>query len=47
MAKKSKEKKPAKKRADKYESKLAISGTLDQVLQISINTAKKPEKKKA
>ena len=34
-------KKKKKKRADKYEKKLAIEGTLDEVLKVSV-----PEKKK-
>jgi hypothetical protein len=41
-----KKEKPKKKRSEKYDSKLAISGSLDQVLQVSIDSAKKPEKKK-
>lgn len=41
-----KKKKPAKKKRPKhYEQKLAISGTLDEVLKVSIAAAKKPEKK--
>jgi len=36
MAKKKKVKKKAKARAEKYESKLSIKGTLDEVLKISI-----------
>lgn len=41
-----KKKKTKKKRSDKYESKLSISGTLDQVLKVSVDSAKKPEGKK-
>ncbi len=36
---------PKKKRAANYEKKLAISGTLDQVLKVSVDSAKKPVKK--
>jgi hypothetical protein len=39
MAKRPK-KKPAKKRASKYDSKLAIKGTLDEVLKVSIPKSK-------
>lgn len=35
--------KPTKKRATKYDKKLAIKGTLDQVLKVS---TEKPKKKK-
>lgn len=42
MAKKAKKKKkPAKKRASKYESKVKIIGTLDDVLMVSIPSNKK------
>jgi dsDNA-binding SOS-regulon protein len=34
--KKSAKKRTSKKRADKYDSKLAIIGTLDEVLKVSI-----------
>jgi hypothetical protein len=40
MAKKSKIKKPSK-RASKYEKKLKIIGTLDEVLKVSIPKEKK------
>jgi hypothetical protein len=40
MAKKPKR----KKRAKKYESKLAIAGSLDDVLKVSIGSAKLPKK---
>jgi hypothetical protein len=35
-SKKSTKKNPTKNRADKYESKLKIVGTLDQVLKVSV-----------
>jgi hypothetical protein len=41
-------KKPAPKkkaRTDKYDSKLSINGSLDDVLKVSVASAKKPEKK--
>jgi hypothetical protein len=40
-----KKEKPKKKRSEKYDTKLSISGTLDQVLKVSVDSAKKPEKK--
>lgn len=39
----SKDKKPKKERTDKYEEKLHIKGTLDQVLKVSV--PKKDKKK--
>jgi len=38
-------KKKKKKRADKYEKKLAIEGTLDEVLKVSTQPDKKEIKK--
>lgn len=45
MAKKKAGKK-GKERSKQYEEKLAISGTLDEVLRVSIDSAKPPQKKK-
>ena len=44
MVKKKPVKKKAKKRAHKYENKLAIVGSLDDVLKVSVATAKKTVK---
>jgi hypothetical protein len=48
MAKKKKafkkKKKPEKKRATKYENKLKIVGTLDEVLRVASNSTKKAPK---
>lgn len=38
-------KKKIKKRANKYENKLAIEGTLDEVLKVSTQPDKKESKK--
>lgn len=35
-----------KKRADKYESKLSILGSLDEVLKIAVSTKKEKKAKK-
>lgn len=39
--------KPKKKRSEKYERKLAIAGTLDEVLRVSVPVAKPQAKKSA
>lgn len=36
-----KKKKIKKKRADKYDNKLSIGGTLDEVLKVSVKPSKK------
>ncbi len=43
MAKKKKAKKESKERAEKYDKKLAIDGTLDDVLKVSTEPSKKKD----
>jgi dsDNA-binding SOS-regulon protein len=45
MAKKKQPKKKTKKRATKYDKKLLISGSLDEVLKVSVSAAKDKSKK--
>jgi hypothetical protein len=44
MEKKEPEKKPPKKRADKYDDKVKFDGTLEQMIQMAINTKPKSNK---
>jgi hypothetical protein len=44
MEKKEPEKKPPKKRADKYDEKVKFDGTLEQMIQMAINTKPKSNK---
>ncbi|HRO48146.1 hypothetical protein [Agriterribacter sp.] len=39
-------KKAPKKRADKYEEKVAIKGSFEEVIAVSVKPSKKKEKKK-
>jgi hypothetical protein len=44
MAKKKTAKKKVKARPDKYAKKLTVLGSLDDVLKVSVASAKKPKK---
>jgi len=44
MAKAKAVKKTSKKRASEYEKKLSIIGSLDDVLKVSVASARKPQK---